>query len=656
MEKLGPKLCIAALTLLPWMVSDAWAQEWLHLRPLQGRVSLGFDGFWQDSETVGRSSDIEFEERIRLRQSGDIVNPGLASFSLEVEPTFTQGRFDSADRDDTRDGSFLNYNGNLSLLQGPISPVGLTAGAGRSTGETDGGLGSRTEFDSEYRNVALNWKYRMFPGSLSYSEQYRDQTFRSGLGGASSKTDNVLRSVRLTGQSSKTGLLLERDWYDDRVEVTDSDYTSNHARLTHRLDWGKGSRLQSRIDYLDRGGFNASKHFTVDESARIQHTENLASTAAYGLFWSSVQGVDTTTNSGNWALNHQLYRNLNTTLDVTARVRDSDLSTQEDYSGGMNLAYRKRIPWGGTFSAGLGGDYRITDRDSEGGLNSVGLPGERHVVDATLRFFLNQRFVVQSTIVVYATTCAPSGCLLNQDYRVLSVGGEFTEIEILLGGPGNLNVGDTVDVTYDYEVLPSQKFSTTSLEYNAGLNFGWISIYHRGSASNQKRISGAADGGLTDRRQSTTGMNLKWNRPDFSARLGAEWRYLDNGSFDTMSLNITQTLSYSASRRMSLNFSANEVFSETDGRDSDVYSADLSASWRPWGALSLTPHVGAWLQRNEETGIGGTQEERFITAGLDLHWSWRAIELDLRYSHNHREGAAATTDDDRVALNVSRRF
>jgi hypothetical protein len=350
MEKLGPKLCIVALTLLPWMVSDAWAQEWLHLRPLEGRVSLGFDGFWRSSESSGGSRNIEFEERIRLRQSGDIVDPGLASFSLEVEPTFSQGQINSTGVDETRDGYFLNYNGSLSLLQGALSPIGLTADAGRSTGETDGGLGSRTEFESEYRNAALNWKNRIFPSTLRYSERFREQTFRSGLSGASSQSDNALRSLSLAGQSSKLGLLLERDWFDDQAETTDSDYTSNHARLTHRFDWGKGSHLRSRIDYLDRGGFNANEHLTVDESARIQHTENLASTAAYGFFSSSARGVESTTHSGNFSLAHQLYRNLTTTLDLSGRFRDSDLGQEEQYNGGLNLRYRKGIFWDGQLS------------------------------------------------------------------------------------------------------------------------------------------------------------------------------------------------------------------------------------------------------------------------------------------------------------------
>lgn len=626
--------------------AESRAQDWVHFRPASGEVFAGFDGAW-DRSGGGSLREFGFEEGFRLRQQGDILNPGIASFDFEIEPSISQRQLHQGGESSGSDSSDFDYSLDLSLLQRTVSPVSLDGQTTRSRGEADGFFGSRSEFDSTTRTGSAQLRNRVFPVTLTYSERELEQTFLPADSAVPEvRRDDLLSSMILKGKSSKLDITLQRDDFDNRIVGRDIDHVTDTARLNHRLEWGDNSQLQTRLEYLDRAGFNANRRWSVDEAARIQHTDNLVSDASY-RYQSFEQQSETRTRDIAYSMTHQLYGNLTTTGGFEAGRLDSDVEEQRDYNGSLDIAYRKKIP-GGAFSFGAGGSYGRTDRVSSD--NFVGVADESHAVSSTGEFLLDHRFIDIATIVLTDST----GLTIFSEgsaYTVASVANDLTEIRIVFGGP--IAVGDTVLASYLYQPLPTLEFATSSRRYNIGLEFGWISLFHRDSRLDQTLLSENGAGLLADRRNIATGLEVKWSGAATKATLGAERRVTRTGEFESESFIFDQSLTRTLSPRALLTLSANESFTESDERKIQLYNADLSMRWRPAHSLMISPSLGAWLMRED----GATDSDQwYFKAGLDARWTLRQLEVKLSYDHNARGGDITGRVEDRVQLNLSRKF
>jgi hypothetical protein len=638
-----------ALVCLLAATSTSQAQEWLRLDPTDWEVFVDFDGRWRRNENSQSTRDREVETGVRIRQSGYSLDRQIATFSLELEPRFLRGDFESPGISQTRDGEFVNYSGDVSVFHGTPFPFSFAAHASRVSGTIDGSLGSRSDFTSENRRLAVTYKNRAFPSTLEYLERLVDQTFQPGFGAVASQRDDILRTVRLKGRSSKMNAALEQSWFDDRVVTTDRDYQSTRANVNHRFNWGKGSTLHSRVDYFTRSGFQGYDKLDIAETARIRHTDSLTSSTAY-RFQALSQQLDTIEHQGEFVLTHRLYRNLTTSLRAKGARVDSDAFNEDEYEGGLDLNYTKKIFWGGRFGAAAGAAYRLTDRDSTGALLDV--VDESHVVPATLDVILDQRFVDRTTVVV----TDGAGVIVfveGVDYDLVAIADDFTEIRAIPGG--QINASDTILVSYRFESLPSVRFATVPYHYSVSLDFDWIRLFHRFSASEESLIAGQGESLLIDRRNRSTGVELRWARPPARATLTAEQRFSKSGAFETDSLNFGQSFAYTLSPTARLTFTASQIFSTSAGRDTNLYNANVSVRWRPYRNLSIRPHLSAWVREDEGSAItGGRREEQFFSGGFELRWTWRKIEVSLRYEHIRRQGTITDTDEDRVMLRLVR--
>jgi hypothetical protein len=645
------KFCVVTLIALQAAAADGWAQEWLNpqhwlsLGPRQGESITEFDGYTRRTGEDQKVTDYELESRYRLRQGGFIINPRLAAFSVEIEPAFTTGQFKSETRSEDRENTFLRYSGDLSVLRGSGLPVSFNASATRASGTSEASLGSQSDFVTDNRYAALNVNLRYFTSTIDYSERLIDQSFRSGFTSVTRERDEALRTIRFRGRSSKMSLEIERRWFDDRIEVADRDFTTHSVTLSNSLGWGRGSNFNSRADYLNRSGLRAFERLNIKERVRLQHTENIKSSLGY-QFSSVTQTTSTTQHSGDLRLSHRLYTNLTTSLNFDGSFSDSATSNNMQYGAGLNIGYQKKIPWEGRLSTGIGASRRINDRESKAGF--VEVLDESQSVDLARTVVLNRRFINSASIVI----TDDAGIVvfdLGMDYTVASVAGNLTEIRILPGG--QINIGDEILVSYDFEQLPSVKFFTDNINYRVALDFGWARFFHQASRTNQELISGVDERSLTDRTQSTTGANFRWDRPATRATFRIEQRSTTSGDFDTDSLRFGQTLSHRFTTFMSMDFSASEVFIVSNDSRSDFYSADLNFTWQPLYNLSLRPHLGVQF-RNQEGGIG----ERFVTGSVDLQWAWRRLVADLRFTHNEWLRGDDETIDDRLFLTITRSF
>lgn len=657
--KFKPVRYIVALALLQGVAAGARAEGWFFFSPLAGELKLDYTGAWNQYADSRDSQKTEFNERLKLRQNGYILDPGIASFAVDLEPAFTQSEFSEDTGTRSADGQALNYGASLRAFQGTPGPFGLEAAARRNTGTYDGGLGSESDFDVESRSVSVNWKNRAFPTTLSYNETIVDQTFRSGLSTITSERSDIQRNLTLRGRSRKLDIFIERAEFEPQIGPPDRNTTTDTARLRHILRWGKGSSLNTNLSYTDRTGGNFPyERVSIGEQLGIKHTENLSTSSSYN-FESVEQAAKTVQHRGDFRITHQLYNSLTTSANIQASTQETEqISQYDEYGGGVNMAYRKRVPWGGVLTAGLGGSYTVTDRESTNGLLAV--IDESHLVNATtIGFLLNQRFIVQSSVIV-ADSVTGIPYAPGTDYLVVSASGDLTEIQIVAGGAiaaAAVITPITVLVSYDYQPLPSQELSDTAYNYNLGLDFGWIRLFHKESISNQDRISGAAADFLTDRRTTATGLELKWIGGRNTASLLAERRFESIGPRDTETYSVRETLSYAVARNASLTANASQDFTETEGQSTDLYTANLFMTWHPRYYLRVSPFLIAWIRSYEGTSAdGGRRTENFVSTGLETDWRYGRITLNMRYNHDIRGGDSSDSTQDRVMLTLKRKF
>jgi hypothetical protein len=448
-------------------------------------------------------------------------------------------------------------------------------------------------------------------------------------------------------------VLLEREWFDNRGDRQNNGRTTDRGRLSHKFHWGKGSVLRSSLDYFNRTGPITNEQISIGESASIRHSENLSSNTSY-RFNTRLGGSEFTTHSGNYFLTHKLYRNLTTSLGLSAAHSDAGVSEADQYNGGLDLSYRKDIFWGGRFSATAGGSYGLSDSKSDGGRSSVF--DESHFVDTTtISFLLNQRRVVESTIRI-TDDLGITTFIVGIDYQVVALASDLTEIRPIPGGAISAAAPITVRVSYEFEVRPTSKSSTTSFRSGASLDFGWISLSHNESWSDGRLISGTEDASFSDSRQSQTGLRLRWSGAKTRATLSAQRGFSRSGDSETETFSVQQALFHSLSPRARLKLGASEVFSESDGRDTERYNVNLALSWRPLARLSLRPHAEAWLTRDRAQSGAERTESYFLSAGLELGWAWRKVQFQLRYNHNERGGDISDRVEDRVTSTLTRVF
>lgn len=634
------------------MSPDAHSWDWLTLSPLDAEAFVRFDGTERTSDSGEDLTDTEWRLGIKLGLSGYSLDPAIARYQLQLEPTWTTGEIKIGDTTDERSGDFLNYLLQAEVLQGTPGPVGFNVALLQNQYLNTGSLGSR--YDSKIRDnsASANWKNDAFPMKLRIGSRSLKQTFRSTLDAPVSRRDETLNTITITGSSSKTDLLVEHQSLDDKIPERNNDYEVNIARLNHTLGWGNGSSLRSWIDYYDRTGLNPIERFTIQEKLNITHTDSVKSQATY-RFNSNEQRQKTDEHFGEFLLNHSLYGNLNTTARLFGRTVSSQQLDQAEWHTGLDTLYSKsNLVFGATVSAGAGLAYRITDRDSKLGLIEV--IDEAHVVPLGGSVILDQRFVLPATIIV---TDATSQIVYDRgiDYEVLQLSGDLTQIQVIPGG--RIEVGSTILVSYNAFALPSQEFSTTFANVRLGFSLPWMRFSHYDNRSENDLISGVGESFLVDRRDSTTSLQFTWRMAQLDAEVGFERRYNKVGDFESTIYLSRQNFGWAPKPDVSFSLNLLQQFTDSTDLETDLYNLELSMSWQPLGGLHIRPVIGAW--KREDTGpaiTSGFRSDKFILAGIRLRWYYRKLIFDLDYNRNRRTVDLVETNENRLWFVLSRRF
>ena len=656
LKQLAPVNLLVLLLFSCWSTADAYADDllngWLHIDPRDWELTAEFDGSKRTADGA-LTKEVDFQEGLRVRQNGYILDPAIATFSLGQHFVLEQGKTSPADSTTTtRAATFADYDASVSLLHGTVIPVTISGFATRDSGSLNGSLGNRTEFVNQSRDVGVYYKNVYFPTSVRYSEQIRDQTFTSGLSDRVSATDNILRTLSIQGKSTKMQVGLDYDAFTDKASADDRDYGEASANVNHLFRWGKDSQLNTRSTFQTRTGFNPRRKLSIDEYVKLKHSSKLES--AYNYRYSTLsQTTNTVTHYGLAELTHRLYDNLTTKLNFTSSNETVDTSEEDKYLGKVDLSYRKGIAWNGKLNSAAGIGYGVTERVSSGSLLQI--LDESQEVTASNIVQLRQRFVDSGTIIVSdlaGTTFYTEGL----DYNVASVSGDHIELQIL--GGGFITVGQTILIDYQYQSAPTMKSSLLPYSFRIGVDFGWISFYEQISGTKLKLISGEDGTYLNDSFSSKTGMAVNWMRPDFEAKATADYGYSTAGELTTNTVNIGQNLTYSLRPDASLSANARQNFVVSEGRLTEVYSANVSGSWTPSRGLFIRPFLGAGMNRSDPytESVSSAINDKYINAGMSVRWRVRSIDVSLRYNHDNRFGTTANTDEDRLRLSLSRKF
>jgi hypothetical protein len=401
-----------------------------------------------------------FEERVRVRSTGDVYHPDFVNYDVMVGAGLAQQSIDSDDVSGWNTDTLDEYLASVEILR--TKPYSATLNATKTEDliarQVLGPL--RAERQSEAAAVFLRpdgWPMTFQYSSSETSQDgltnfapdffgRQEERFRYTLDHDFSKRSHVHFDFdRTEARQESVGAVLDTD--------TDT-YTLSHDTL-----FGKDEhRLDSLVNYLDQGGSFEFENFRWQERLKLQHTPSLLS--RYDLQYNDLERESLTSRQirGQAGLEHRLFESLVTNVDAFAS--ETDLGSEGDlsqYGGILGLNYRKTNPWGLLFSSY---SASFTRSDQTGGTGKGTVVGEAHTATDLIPIELERTNIDITTIRVRDSI----GNLFQEgdDYTVFQQSGRVFLNTIVIGGvvPPNFTEGQPFFVDYEFFLEPERQEDT----------------------------------------------------------------------------------------------------------------------------------------------------------------------------------------------------
>ena len=591
-------------------------REWVGFGPLDWGVDIEFRGTSSD----GRFRHYSFEEQLSFDRKGYLISPRLAEFSIGLKPTFYQGRSPDGSQAGQSDGTFLDYNIGLTLLDGLELPYSFAASASRGRGTQTSGSGVQNDYVVASRSVLMRWELRAFPMTLSYNDQSSRRTASFGDERAFTTRDSFHRVLLWRAESSKLRMRVKKRWYDDRIGINDIDTLTQE--LTHKLRWGKNSGLTTRQGYTKTEGVYSSERLTFSENLHIQHLDNLTSGLRYN-YQSLLQNRGNKSYSGTYDLGYQPLKGLGLSLSGSGQKSVSGSGSQKAFGGSAGLNYSREIFWNGQAGFSLFGSSRQTDRQFDAAaLEFQDVP---ITVPATLLVLLNE--VAINSDSIFVTDVAGEQVFLEEvDYVVRTLPGDRTELQILTSGL--IVAGDKILVSYDAAAQPSAKFRTETVDANVSLDFKGLRFSHSTRIRSNNVQSGSLGEGQGDLLDQNTGVEWKWSNEWIETTANASFNSHKSGDFSTKNLTFTETARITLSQSVRLGLSAGQSSYVNDGRTAESSRWGVNLGWTPMNRMLVTSYLNG---SNYQDVAGGTEER--LNAGVNMTWQMRKFKVSSYISH-----------------------
>jgi hypothetical protein len=407
------------------------------------------------------SKSTVFEERARVRTSGDVYHPDLLNYDVMVGTGLAQQNLDSDDLSGWTTGTLDEYLVSAQFLRS--KPYSATVNASKSEDLIARQFLGPLQADRRSESASIILRPEAWPMSFQYSSS---ETTQDGFDRLASdffaRDDQRFRYSVDHNFSKPSHIHFDFDRTEAHQETVGAavDTDTDAYTLSHDYTFGEDSqhRLDSLFNYIDQGGDFEFKNLRVQERLKLQHTPSLLS--KYDVQYSKLERetLDSQQIRGQAGIEHRLFESLVTTAD--AFVSETDLGSDGDltqYGGIFGLNYRKMNPWGTLLS-----NYSasITRSDQTGGSGKGAVVGEAHVASDVIPVELGRTNIDVSTIRV--RTGAGDLFQEGDDYTITQSNGRVFLNTLVIGGvvPPNFVEGQEFFVDYEFFVEPERQEDT----------------------------------------------------------------------------------------------------------------------------------------------------------------------------------------------------
>lgn len=495
-----------------------------------GGVGLSYSQTDQSNKTNNSSTSTSAQ---RLRETMLVQGTGLyvldrrlVNANLGLQLDLNQNKGTGSLLGNTGNGSnrLLGYNVDASILE--QKPYPMTVFANRSQSQSTQSFGGRTDGTFENRGFSLqlkedsflkDWGGPWFSANISARQEQRQDT--NSFFGRVINTNQKSNAINITADKGfPTADLRFRYLGLDQVNSS-SGPTGSQTQTTnlfYDLDFGPGlnRNLASSLSYTTNNGAlnNDSVNgplnnntLTLTEALSIPINRNLNTNYSY-VRTRNVSGADVTLEqTGNFALTHQLYENLSTSLGLEASHLDLRFGTQSSYGGQLGQSYTHSLPGRGGLSLNWSAGYHRYNNQLSVGL--IRLTGEPHTAPPVIDpgFLLERSNVIVSSIQVFNVQTGvrvllskvPAGGGVG-DYIVVQEGNRvriepvYVFLGVVIDPNSPVKPGEPLVVDYDYQVDPSLIYESRNSAYGLSVNYDWIGATYQHTQSKNVPLSGEA--------------------------------------------------------------------------------------------------------------------------------------------------------------------
>ncbi len=450
----------------------------------------------QQTDANKRESESNvFEERVRLRSTGDVYHPDFINYDVLVGAGLAQENTHSDDVSGWNNDTLDEYLASVEILR--TKPYSATLNASKTEDLIPRQFLGPLRVDRQGESASVFLRPDGWPMTFQYSNSdttqdgfthlapdffgLQEQRFRYTLDHDFSKLSHLHFGFDRTEARQES---------TSSVVNTDTDtYTLSHDYL-----FGKDgeNRLDSLFNYIDQTGSFLFKDLRWQERLKLQHTPSLLS--RYDLQYNDLERESLSSKQirGQAGLEHRLFDSLVTNVDAFAS--QTDLGQEGDlaqYGGILGLSYRKTNPWGLLLSSYSASFIRS---DQTGGAGKGAVVGEAHTATDLVPIELDRTNLDLTSIRVRDSV----GNLFQQgdDYTVFQRDGKVFLTTLVVGGviPPNFTEGQEFFVDYEFFVEPERQEDTLRQNFLIRERFqNGLSVYYGYRAQQQSIRSTMAE-------------------------------------------------------------------------------------------------------------------------------------------------------------------
>jgi hypothetical protein len=660
-------LTVSVIGLIP----SKSAAQILGLGEWRGFLKSTFEYNREDTESGGSSSSFQgilSITELNLRRRAYIIDPRLVTLSASGDVGLMNGWTMDNGGNETSDEIIFGYDISAYIL--PDKNLSLSLLADRSQSFFSSRAAARIETVTQNLGGLLSISHLYIPSRISFRSEFRDTDSKSrGVLSQSRTRRNVWRYEGRRGWLNQE-LFGAYEYVDltDKI-VPSSSSTTHDGNLYYSVDFGTDLNWtwDSLLNFSNISTSTTDQTLiTANENLTIQHTDRFQTRYGYNLNRTDAQNGISISHRGDFRLIHRLYDSLTTSVILDGSYSDFPAGRQNSYGGSASFGYIKRLPGGGSLSAGLGGgtEYNSNQFDETG----IFVVQEQHTVTTpfALPVALDNPFVVEDSVVVtkIAFGPLPIGCVLppgpptqlvlGRDYTLRQVGDVTEIVPISCSGtdPG-LNPGDVIAVDYRFIVPRSLTYLESNWNFDLSVDYGWIRPFFRYDQTVDTLLSGEPADFLNDIQSETIGIEFRYNTPRLSANTLGSFRHYASDRTDFNNLQATETAHFRVNPNMSIQMVGTQFFTRHKKPKRDTIGVSLGARVNYYWRHNLSGNAALRTRYFDDSEA---PSEFTTDIALELRWLYRQIEVTPRFEFSNRQRDDTSTNEILFRLETIRRF